>query len=522
MGLVTIPDEDGIKTVVIGAGGASSATFDASYFEESDIVVYYRDDTATTPTFVTWSNPSDFTVTGNAGTEGGYEGGTINFVAGTLTNITLVIEVSVPYTRTSNLNATGPFPMSALNLDLSRAVAMIRQLKELLDRVVKVANTDSGTLTLPEASERANAALTFDASGDASVTALTAFPTATLTSVGTAVGTAATELAARQAIDAAANQGVETKTGDFTVGLADDGKRFNLEAGVSTVSFAAVATLGANHEVILMNNSGGAITLDPNASETINGGATKTLADGQSLGVICDGAELYTWGEDLSGTPMANPMTTEGDLIVGGASGAPARQAVGGAGKSLVVNSGATGYTHADRVKVFGANLAGESTVEITDIPVDHVLRITVTWKQSAGTGFRIRLSDTNGASYMTGTDAHHTLLVIDNNGGAPSYADENYDTDGLAPGYNSVGTTLTNSVTVTVGSHLDAEALQGVAHYAGSMSDTANQHRWVAGAAYFDDESQGVDAVQVAVASGTFTDGFMTIEAVPMVEVTP
>lgn len=40
---------------------------------------------------------------------------------------------------------------------------------------------------------------------------------------------------------------------------------------------------------------------------------------------------------------MSNPMTTEGDIIYGGAAGAPTRLAVGTAGQVLKVNSGADG-----------------------------------------------------------------------------------------------------------------------------------------------------------------------------------
>src|SRR5688572_21210434 len=39
---------------------------------------------------------------------------------------------------------------------------------------------------------------------------------------------------------------------------------------------------------------------------------------------------------------MNNPMTTAGDVIYGGASGAPSRLAVGTAGQVLKVNAGAT------------------------------------------------------------------------------------------------------------------------------------------------------------------------------------
>lgn len=45
---------------------------------------------------------------------------------------------------------------------------------------------------------------------------------------------------------------------------------------------------------------------------------------------------------------MSNPMTTAGDVIQGGASGAPSRLAIGTAGQVLKVNAGATALEYAD------------------------------------------------------------------------------------------------------------------------------------------------------------------------------
>ena len=49
---------------------------------------------------------------------------------------------------------------------------------------------------------------------------------------------------------------------------------------------------------------------------------------------------------NASGTLALNPMTTAGDIVVGGTSGAPARLALGTASQQLRVNSGATGLEY--------------------------------------------------------------------------------------------------------------------------------------------------------------------------------
>ena len=57
---------------------------------------------------------------------------------------------------------------------------------------------------------------------------------------------------------------------------------------------------------------------------------------------------LYTYllGKMINGgsgdSGMANPMTTAGDIIVGGASGTPTRLAMGTAGQFLCVNTDGT------------------------------------------------------------------------------------------------------------------------------------------------------------------------------------
>lgn len=61
---------------------------------------------------------------------------------------------------------------------------------------------------------------------------------------------------------------------------------------------------------------------------------------------VCTGAGTPgTWVQ--SGGGMANPMTTNQDIIVGGASGAPARIAVGANGQVLAITAGIVGWVNA-------------------------------------------------------------------------------------------------------------------------------------------------------------------------------
>jgi len=62
---------------------------------------------------------------------------------------------------------SGPFQIESLNIELSKIVAMIRQMETTLGRVISLAVSDvSADFVLPDKTERANKWLAFDANGD--------------------------------------------------------------------------------------------------------------------------------------------------------------------------------------------------------------------------------------------------------------------------------------------------------------------------------------------------------------------
>jgi hypothetical protein len=77
----------------------------------------------------------------------------------------------------------------------------------------------------------------------------------------------------------------------FGLGVDDVGGLFEL-SGSFTITFSAAATLGNGWAVTLYNTDSGAITLDPNGAETIDGSSTFTMKNGDSLVVYSDGANL--------------------------------------------------------------------------------------------------------------------------------------------------------------------------------------------------------------------------------------
>lgn len=141
-------------------------------------------------------------------------------------------------------------------------------------------------------------------------------------------------------------------------------------------SFSATPTLGVNGtttgQLLLATNtiSGQSITIQNRSTTSAWNFNLPTSAGsaGQVLTSQGGGTSDMTWTSALS-----NPMTTLGDIIVGGASGTPARKAVGANGTVLMPNSSdasALTYVQDPAVKNLGVTTSVASnalTITVTD-----------------------------------------------------------------------------------------------------------------------------------------------------------
>lgn len=93
------------------------------------------------------------------------------------------------------------------------------------------------------------------------------------------------------------------KTGAYTAVSADNGGviRFTTAA---TLSLTAAATLGSGWRVKIIAY-GVDVTIDPNASEQINGAATFILKSGQTADIVCDGSAFWA---DVHGDTLSGPQ----------------------------------------------------------------------------------------------------------------------------------------------------------------------------------------------------------------------
>lgn len=164
-------------------------------------------------------------------------------------------------------------------------------------------------------------------------------------------------------IDGARLHPVASSASTVTVTTADVG-RFFVQTGASTLNLPAAASAG-NGFTILVQASGGAVTIDPNGSEQINGASTVVLADGSAAMVTCTGSAwraIVVAGMSGLGTAASEDVGTAiGDVVqlvnVGGVAGLPA---VSGANLTDV-----GGWTDAAAV----ATTSGTSVTVATSIP---------------------------------------------------------------------------------------------------------------------------------------------------------
>lgn len=81
------------------------------------------------------------------------------------------------------------------------------------------------------------------------------------------------------------------KTGNYTAVVSDIGGLLRFTSS-GTLSLDAAATLGANWHITVIAD-GGAVTIDPNGSETVNGATTLVVQNGAMTKIICDGSNFF-------------------------------------------------------------------------------------------------------------------------------------------------------------------------------------------------------------------------------------
>ena len=84
-------------------------------------------------------------------------------------------------------------------------------------------------------------------------------------------------------------QTISTLSSAYTVLAADRGKFLSV-TGTTTITLIAAATAGTGFPLVIVNTGTGIVTVDGNASETINGSTTISLSPGIFADLTCNGS----------------------------------------------------------------------------------------------------------------------------------------------------------------------------------------------------------------------------------------
>jgi hypothetical protein len=172
------------------------------------------------------------------------------------------------------------------------------------------------------------------------------------------------------------------RTSNTILGAADKGTLIDITSGTFTQTFTAAATLANGWWCYIRNAGTGDITLDPNASETIDGLTSYVMYPGEVRLVQCDGSAFFSvvlsaFNKEFSasGTFTKPPGYQLFDGFAWGAGGGGSKYAANGAGGgggacapftlrasvvppsvSVTIGAGGTGKSGADGNGLTGGN----------------------------------------------------------------------------------------------------------------------------------------------------------------------
>lgn len=169
------------------------------------------------------------------------------------------------------------------------------------------------------------------------------------------------------------------RTSNTELTTADKGTLVDVTSGTFTQTFVAVATLGNGWYCYIRNSGTGDVTLDPNASETIDGLTSFVMYPGECRLVQCDGSVLrsivlntFSRTFTSSGTFTTPPGYAKFSALIwsGGASGAKNTAASGsyGAGSGggcfpFTLDASSFGVTETVTVGAGGASVTTNTTI---------------------------------------------------------------------------------------------------------------------------------------------------------------
>ena len=316
---MTISSETRTAGPFSGNGSTTAFPFTFKVFSTNDVVVVLTDTDGVEDTLTL---TTDYTVSLNADQDTS-PGGTVTMLTAPATGELLTLTSAVGNLQPIEITNQGGFYPNVINKAFDRATILIQQLLNKINRSIKIPLSDGTSITteLPTATLRANKALVFDADGNidvsaddyedqaanaaasaaaaaaSAVTAATQATTAT-TQASTATtqasnasssasAAAASAVAAQTAVSSMMWQDVVFLTvadSPYTIGASDSGKMYAVDCsgGNVTINLPSIAalTLALPWAIGIKktDSSTNTILVDADGTDTIDGGANKTLS----------------------------------------------------------------------------------------------------------------------------------------------------------------------------------------------------------------------------------------------------
>jgi len=307
-----------IKNSHNGNGSTTNFAYQFKILQDSDLVVIIRSSTGTETTKTLTTH---YTVAG----AGDASGGSITFTTGNTpaSGETVVIRRNVPQTQAIDYIANDPFPAETHEEGLDRTTMIAQQVSEATDRSIKLSRTNTMTSTefTVGATDRANKLLSFDSSGELSVTQ----------ELGTFKGNwgASTAYQVRDIVKDTSTNNIficitaHTSSGSQPLTSNTDSAKWSLlvDAASATTSASAAATsatAAANSATAAASSASTASTQASNASTSASTASTK--ASEASTSATSAAASYDSFDDRYLGAKSSAPSTdNDGDALIDGA-----------------------------------------------------------------------------------------------------------------------------------------------------------------------------------------------------------
>ena len=159
------------RQVFTATGGQTAFSITFEFFAIADLNVYKNGTLATYNANPTTTTTYKVTAS-NSSSDSAYEfgtGATITFGSGLTADDKVVVVRRISIERTTDFPVNGTFDITALNTELDKAVAIFSDNKDQITRSIRLTDGDDTTPTLSIPATRADKILSFDGSGNVSV-----------------------------------------------------------------------------------------------------------------------------------------------------------------------------------------------------------------------------------------------------------------------------------------------------------------------------------------------------------------